>query len=153
MTSILRVLLLLTVLLAACSAQEATEAPAPEAGSAATVQVSDGTTSATFTQADLEALPQAEASFQGVSYVGVPLGSLLEAAGFPPGEVQEVKATATDGFSSTYDAAIVQRPDVIVAYAQIDGPLASDDGDFRMVVPDAGGSMNVRYLRSLQVTQ
>lgn len=145
-------LVMFSIVLAGCASQTPTVEPLVDEVSAGPVlEVGHPDSPATFSKADLEDLPQMEASFRDVAYVGVPLGALLEEAGFPLGDVQEVKALATDGFSATYDAETILRPDVIVAYAQVDGPLASDDGDFRMVVPDGGGSLNVRYLRSLQV--
>ena len=38
------------------------------------------------------------------------------------------------------------REDTLVAYARVDGPLAEDEGAFRMVLPDQEGKMNPRQL-------
>jgi hypothetical protein len=112
--------------------------------------VSDGQTQKTYTAADLQALPQAEASFKGISYAGAPVTALLENSGFAVSDLKAVKAVAADGYSVNYDLAQIQKADVIVAYAQADGPLAEEDGAFRMVLPEEEGKLNVRMLVEIQ---
>jgi len=45
-----------------------------------------------------------------------------------------------------YDPSLFLADDTLVAYARADGPLADDEGTFRMVVPDQGGKLNTRML-------
>ena len=64
------------------------------------------------------------------------------------------KAVAVDGYSVNYDPAQVLKDNVLVAYAQVDGnPLSADDGNFRMVLPDEEGKLNVRMLTELHIIQ
>jgi hypothetical protein len=139
-------LFLLASLLVACSST------APQ-GDGDVLRVTDGTTEKSFSVADLEKLPVTEASFNEVIYKGVSLGTLLEEAGFPPGDLSAVKATATDGYSVNYDSGLFTREDVIVAYATVDGSLTEDDGTFRMVLPGEEGKLNLRMLVELKVIQ
>jgi DMSO/TMAO reductase YedYZ molybdopterin-dependent catalytic subunit len=113
--------------------------------------VTDGTNEQSYSVDDLKALGAEEAAFQEVTYTGVPLRLLLEDAGFDPASVSAVKATAADGFSANYDPELVNRPDTLVAYARADGPLAEEDGTFRMVLPDQEGKLNPRDLVELRV--
>lgn len=145
MNKILLVLAGLALLLVACGGT------APAAGAGDALLVTDGTTSKTYQVADLQALEQAQATFQDVTYVGVPLAALLADAGFDVGGVAAVKATAVDGFSANYDPALAARPDTLVAYAQADGPLTAEDGAFRMVLPGQEGKMNPRQLVEIRV--
>lgn len=112
--------------------------------------VTDGTTSKSYTVADLEALPATESTFNDVAYKGVTLSVLLADAGFDPAALRAVKAVAADGYSMNYDPAMFQRADVLVAYATASGPLAEDDGIFRMVLPGEEGKLNVRMLAELR---
>ena len=121
-------------------------APKTEAPAAAVLKVGDGTISKTYTADDLKALGAVQASFKGVTYVGVTLSALLQDAGIDPANLKAVKAVAADGFSANYDASFFAAEDTIVAYATVDGPLSADDGIFRMVLPAAEGKMNVRQL-------
>jgi DMSO/TMAO reductase YedYZ molybdopterin-dependent catalytic subunit len=134
---------LLVGLLAGCSQESA--APGN------VLIVTDGTSEQSYGVDDLEALGAEEAAFRDITYVGVPLGLLLEDAGFDPAGVSAVKATAADGFSANYDPDLVNRPDTLVAYAQADGPLAEEDGAFRMVLPDQEGKLNPRDLVELRI--
>jgi hypothetical protein len=139
--------LVLVLVLTACASQsQAVANPA-----AADLKVTDGDHAKTYTVADLRSLPSAEASFNNVAYKGVSLPALLKDAGYAPASLAAVKAIASDGYSVTYDSSLFQRDDVLVAYAQADGPLAEEDGVLRMVVPDGEGKMNVRMLLELQV--
>ncbi len=95
---------------------------------------------------DLKALGEVQATFKGVTYVGVTLTALLQDAGIDPTNLTAVKAVAGDGFSANYDSSLYAREDTIVAYATVDGPMTADDGIFRMVLPEAEGKMNVRQL-------
>jgi DMSO/TMAO reductase YedYZ molybdopterin-dependent catalytic subunit len=121
---------------------------APKAQDAAgdVLKVSDGKTEKNYTAADLKALGEAQADFNGVTYVGVPLTVLLQDAGIDPAALKIVKAVAVDGFSANYESALFAREDTLVAYARADGPLGEDEGSFRMVLPDQEGKLNPREL-------
>jgi len=144
-TLILSVLIL--ILLAGCTSTG--ETSSTEAGES--LLVSSGETQMSYTRADLEALASSQSVFNDVTYLGVSLPVLLAEAGYKPEAVKAVKAVASDGFTVNYDPQQFQREDVLVAYARADGPLASDDGTFRMVLPGEEGKLNVRMLVELQV--
>jgi hypothetical protein len=139
-------IILLALLLVACSSSTS-------GGDGSTLLVTDGTTEKTFSVADLKELPMTEATFNEVTYVGVSLGALLEEAGFSPGDLSAVKATASDGYSVNYDSGLFTREDVIVAYETVDGSLTEDDGTFRMVLPGEEGKLNILMLAELKVSQ
>jgi hypothetical protein len=137
------VLVVLLGLLVGCSQDS------PQSGSVLTV--TDGSSEHSYNVEDLEALGSEQAAFRDVSYIGVPLGLLLQDAGFDPANVRAVKATAADGFSANYDPELANRSDTLVAYGRIDGPLADDEGTFRMVLPGEEGKLNPRDLVKLRV--
>jgi hypothetical protein len=141
--------LLLGVFLSACGTSEGS---IPE-DMPDTLVVTDGTAEKSYTLADMEALPATGSTFNGVTYRGVALLALLADAGFEPQALRAVKAEAADGYSVNYDPALFQRSDVLVAYATLNGPLAEDDGVFRMVLPGEEGKLNVRMLVELQVSR
>jgi hypothetical protein len=141
-------LALAALLLAACGA-----AGEAATGDAPVLSVTDGAAIHTFTADDLMELPAAQASQKGVTYTGVALTTLLEAAGYDPDQVSVVKATALDGFSAEYDPDLIARADTLVAYARADGPLAADEAPFRMLLPAEGGKLNPRQVVELQVTR
>jgi len=144
-------LLLLAWGLGACAAP-ATPAPsAPAAPAEASLSVSGGEIAKSYTRADLEALPATQAVFREVTYRGVALPALLQAAGFDPQQIKAVKAVASDGFTVNYDASQFRREDCLVAYATVDGELSAEEGTFRMVLPGADGKLNPRMLVALQV--
>lgn len=145
------VFLMLALLITACGGGADTASVEQDVVSDAIPVVTVGTTS--YTAADLQAMPQAEATFKDIAYVGVPVSDLLSAAGFDLGSVRAVKAVASDGYTVNYEPGQLSPANVIVAYAQVDGPLTADDGDFRMVLPDQEGNMNLRMLVELQVVQ
>ncbi|MCA9978036.1 MAG: molybdopterin-dependent oxidoreductase, partial [Anaerolineales bacterium] len=68
-------------------------------------------------------------------------------------DLKAVKAVAADGYTVNYDLSQIEKPDVLVAYAQADGPLTEEDGAFRMVLPEEEGKLNVRMLVEIQVVQ
>ncbi len=158
-----RLMLILAALilaLTACGGEATPEAAAPAdapagapASDAAILTVKDGDTEQTYTREALEALPQTPASFGGVDYVGVKIADLLENAGFDPEGMRALKAVASDRYSRNYEPALFLRDDVILAYAQADGPLTADDGDFRMVLPGEEGNMNVRMVVTLEAVR
>lgn len=121
-------------------------APKAQEPVAAVLKVSDGTIEKTYTADDLKALGETRASFKDVAYVGVTLTALLQDAGIDPTALTAVKAVAVDGFTANYDASLYAREDTLVAFARVDGPLADDEGPFRMVLPDQEGKMNPRQL-------
>lgn len=133
--------LVMTLALTAC----APKAEEPASG-APVLKVSDGTVSKEYSVDDLKGLGEVQAAFKGVTYVGVTLFALLQDAGIDPTNLTAVKAVAADGFSANYDASLFGAADTIVAYATVDGPLAADDGSFRMVLPNGEGKQNVRML-------
>jgi hypothetical protein len=107
----------------------------------------------TYTAADLEGMPQVEAVFNDVTYVGVPVADLLADAGYDLGSLRAVKAVASDGYTVNYEPDQLNPANVIVAYASVGGPMNEDDGDFRMVLPDQEGNMNLRMMVELQVVE
>ncbi len=129
----------LTLALAACS-------PKAAAPSTSDLKVTDGTIVKTYTVDDLKALGAVQASDKGIAYIGVPLMVVLQDAGIDPTKLSAVKAVASDGFSSNYDPTQFLADNTLVAYARADGPLTADEGIFRMVLPDQGGTLNPRLL-------
>lgn len=121
-------------------------APKAQEPAAAVLKVSDGTIEKTYTADDLKALSEIQATFQDVTYVGVPLTVLLQDAGIDITALTAVKAVAIDGFTANYDASLFAREDTLVAYARMDAPLTDDEAPFRMVLPNEGGKMNPRQL-------
>lgn len=121
-------------------------APKAQEPAAAVLKVSDGTIEKTYTADDLKALSEIQATFQDVTYVGVPLAVLLQDAGIDITALTAVKAVAVDGFTANYDASLYAREDTLVAYARMDAPLTDDEAPFRMVLPNEGGKMNPRQL-------
>lgn len=143
MKKIIVVLMVLAVLLMGCASGEAETA------------VTGGLVvgEKTYSMADLAALPVTEAVFKDVTYKGVTVTALLEDAGHSLTDLRAVKAVASDGYTVNYDWVQIEKADVIVAYAQADGPLTPDDGAFRMVLPEEEGKLNVRMLAELQAVQ
>jgi hypothetical protein len=142
MKRFLLITLTFALLLTAC-------APAAQETDADVLIVSDGTNTKTYTVADLKALGDVQAIFKGVTYIGVPLSVLLKDAGIDPANLTAVKAVAVDGFTANYDASLYAAADTIVAYATVDGPMAAEDGIFRMVLPASEGKLNVRQLTEI----
>jgi len=136
--------LIIALVLTACSSMHSE-------GDGNLVVVTDGTSEKNFSVSDLEKMPVTESTFNEVTYIGVKLSTLLEEAGFSPGDLSAVKASASDGYSVNYDPPLFTREDVIVAYATVDGDLTEDDGTFRMVLPGEEGKLNVRFLVELKV--
>jgi hypothetical protein len=144
--------LFIVMLMTACAPAAAQVTQAPEAQVALLVTVGDNQHS--FSVEDLQALTPTESSFKDVAYKGVTLSTLLEAAGVSLDGIKAIKAVATDGFSVNYDTTQILKDNVIVAFALADGsPLTADDGNFRMVLPDEEGKLNLRMLAELQVVQ
>jgi opacity protein-like surface antigen len=144
---------LFALFLAACASTNQAAVQATATGKDANLLVSGGDARKSYTHADLETLPASQAVFKDVTYIGVPVSSLLENAGFDPQQVKAVKAIASDGFSVNYDPSQFLRDDVLVAYARQDGDLAAEDGAFRMVIPGGEGKLNLRMLVELQVVK
>lgn len=139
--------LMVMMLLAAC-------APAAEQAPASGLTVTVGENQNVLSAKDLGALTATESSFKGVAYKGVTAAALLDSLSIDPASVKAIKAVAADGFSVNYDPAVVLKDNVIVAYALADGSaMSSDDGSFRMVLPDEEGKLNIRMLAELQIIQ
>jgi len=151
MKKLLFTLIFAILVLAACApaAEQSASAPAE-----AVLLVTAGERQQSFSAEDLQALPPVEATFNAVTYKGVTVSALLEAMGVTPDGIKALKAVAADGYSVNYDPAQVLKENVLVAYALADGsPLGADDGNFRMVLPDEEGKLNVRMLAELQIIQ
>ena len=140
MKKIIAVLIILGVLLSAC-----TQSPSGRE-TEGNLTIGDGSNQKVYTVEDLKAFPASKADFNDVSYVGVPVSTLLLDAGIDAANLKAIKAVAIDGYSVNYESELCLREDVLVAYAQIDGELGEDDGIFRMVVPGEEGKMNIRGL-------
>lgn len=154
MKKISTLLLVIAVLLGACSQAAPEGSSVPESGAAASVlTVKGGDLEKTYSVEELQALEAAQAEFKGVTYTGVQLSSLLRDAGFDPAQIQAVKAVASDGFTANYEPELANKADTIVAYATVDGGLTAEDGAFRMVLPGQEGRLNVRQLVEIQVIQ
>ena len=151
MKKTLFVLIAAMLVLAACApAAEQSAEPVTEAALLVTV----GDTQESFNAEGLEALPSTEATFKDVAYKGVTVSALLDSLSVDAGSVKAVKAIASDGYAVNYDPAQVLKDNVIVAYALADGsPMSTDDGNFRMVLPDEEGKLNPRMLAELQIIQ
>ena len=132
-------------LLASCASNGQTDENVP------VLTVSQGSDQKTYSIAELKKLPRTEAVLNGVSYVGVAITSLLEAANIDAQSVAKVRAVASDGFSVDYEPALFQRGDVIVAYGTKDGALSKNDGTLRMVVPGEGGKLNPRMVVRIEI--
>ena len=133
--------IVLLLVLSACASQ-----PAVTPTDEATLRVGDGTTEKTYTIEDLQAFPQEESTFNEVTYIGVSLTALLENAGFTPDNLKAVKVIASDGYSVNYDSNQYMGDGIIVAYAQADGTMSAEDGNFRMVLPKEENKLNLRML-------
>ena len=144
--------LFIVMLLAACAPAAGQDVQAPEAGAALLVTVGD--IQHTFSMEDLQALTTVESSFNGVAYKGVTMPTLLAAAGVSLDGIKAIKAVAADGFTVNYDMPQILKDNVIMAFALADGsPLTAEDGNFRMVLPDEEGKLNLRMLVELQIVQ
>jgi hypothetical protein len=142
----LSVILLIAVLFSACAPKVvATEDTTP------VLKVTDGTTTGEYTAADMQAMTVSQASFKGVSYLGIPLAAVLQAAGFDPQTLSAVKVTAVDGVSVNYDSTQFRAVDTLVSFARVDGPLGADELPFRMVLPAGEGKVNVRQVVEIMV--
>jgi hypothetical protein len=141
-------LILLTVLLTAsliaCGGQDPFAAEA-------TLTVRGDDVDRTYSTSDLRTFPLAQATVDGISYVGVPLTMLLEDAGFSLHQIELVMAVAADEFSATYESELFLRQDTIVAYERVDGDLAREEQPFRMALSGQPGRLNVRMLSRIEV--
>jgi len=141
------ILILLGLLVSACSGPGSTATPSASGN----LTVTDGSNQKIYTLDDLKALQTSQADFKGVPYTGVPLATLLQDAGFDPQKLSAVKVTAVDGFTVNYDPQTVNLPDTLVSYARAEGSLAEDEGPFRMVFPGGEGKMNPRQIVEIRV--
>jgi hypothetical protein len=144
-------LIIFMLLMAACGSAGGQDSGAPGGG---LLLLTAGEDQQSFSAEDLGALPASEASFNEVAYKGVTILALLEAVGIQPAQIRAIKAVAADGYSVNYDPGQVLKDSVIVAYALADGgKMSADDGNFRMVLPDDEGNLNLRMLVELQILQ
>jgi len=150
MKKIVLTLIVVMVLLVACAPASGQDT----ASTAGTLLVTAGENQYSFSMEDLQALPSGEATFKDVVYKGVTVSALLEKVSIDQDTVKAIKAVAADGYSVNYDSVQVLKDSVLVAYALADGsPMSADDGNFRMVLPDEEGKLNVRMLAELQIIQ
>jgi DMSO/TMAO reductase YedYZ molybdopterin-dependent catalytic subunit len=117
-----------------------------------TLTITDGTASKVYTTSDLQKLRQVQLVDKGITYLGVPLGNLLQNSGYDPTTVIAVQALASDGFSASYDQTLIQNSDTLLAYALLDRALGDDEGPFRMVLPGKAGKLNPRMVVKLMVS-
>src|SRR5580704_6371467 len=97
--------------------------------------------------------PQQSAGlFSCSEWTGVPLASLLNAAGLKP-EAKWVLAEGADACMMARSLPIEKAlDDILVAYAQNGEPLRPEQGyPLRLVVPGWEGNINVKWLHRLQV--
>jgi hypothetical protein len=147
-TRLTLILMALLIVTAACG-PEATPPPADEP--ILTVTSAEGDT--TYTLAELQAMPASNIESDDGAFVGVTLTDLLAAAGFEDtAAIAEVRAIASDGFSSTYDESYFTREDAVLAYARQAGDLNSDELPLRMVIPGEEGRMQPRQITTIEVT-
>ncbi|MGD2027554.1 MAG: molybdopterin-dependent oxidoreductase [Anaerolineales bacterium] len=136
------------LLLAGCGGGDTAESSA-KTGSVPVLTVGENS----YTATNLESMTQAEARFNDVTYVGVPVADLLADAGYDLASLRVVKAVASDGYTVNYELDQLSQSNVIVAYTSVDGVMNEDDGDFRMVLPDQEGNLNLRMLVEIQVVE
>jgi DMSO/TMAO reductase YedYZ molybdopterin-dependent catalytic subunit len=116
----------------------------------------------TLTLADLQAMPATRLvrDFQcvtgwrvpNVHWQGVLLSTLLDRAGVLPGAT----ALRFDSFDGVYTESLTlaeaQRPDVIVAYSMLGGPISTEHGGpVRLYVAPMYGYKSIKWLSHIQV--
>lgn len=139
------------LLLVACASNSGQDTDMPDD---AILFVTIGDVQETFALKDLQALPSVDVSFNGVLYKGVTIPTLLDAVSVSPDSLKALKAVAADGYSVNYDPMQILKDNVLVAYALADGSsLSADDGNYRMVLPDEEGKLNLRMLAEIQILQ
>ncbi|MBI9045056.1 MAG: molybdopterin-dependent oxidoreductase [Anaerolineaceae bacterium] len=111
-----------------------------------TLIVGNGEEQKIYTLEMLKALPQTEAVFNEITYIGVSIQVLFSDSGFAANDYKAVKVIASDGYSMNYDPELFMREDVIVAHAMLDAPLTEEEGNFRMVLPGEEGKLNIRQV-------
>ncbi len=144
-------LIIMSILLMGCAPSMEQDQEKPDE---AVLLVVVGDSQHSFSRENLQALPSAEASFKEVAYKGVTVSVLLESISIDLDAVKALKAVALDGYSVNYDPAQVLKDNVLVAYELTNGsPLTADDGDYRMVLPEEGGKLNLRMLAEIQIIE
>ena len=139
MKRILFTLLVLTFVVSACASKTPTTP-------AVTLTVSMGNVEKTYKLANLQDLGKVQETFKTVTYIGVPLTTLLKDASIDPAKLSAVKAVGADGYTVNYEPALFNLPDTMVAYARLDGPLTDTEAPFTMVLPKQEGKMNARMV-------
>ena len=139
MKRILFTLLVLTFVVSACASKTPTTP-------AVTLTVSMGNVEKTYKLANLQNLGKVQETFKTVTYIGVPLTTLLKDASIDPAKLSAVKAVGADGYTVNYEPALFNLPDTMVAYARLDGPLTDTEAPFTMVLPKQEGKMNARMV-------
>lgn len=116
-----------------------------------TLAVTDGSVNKIYTTVDLQKLGQVQLEDKGSTYVGVPLSVLLLNAGYALVLIVNVQAVSRNGSTATYEPILIQKPDTLLAYSLLDGPMSVDEGPFRMVLPGQAGKLNPRMVVQLLV--
>jgi DMSO/TMAO reductase YedYZ molybdopterin-dependent catalytic subunit len=118
---------------------------------------------ATYTLADLQAMPQTKLvhDFQCVTgwrvpevhWAGVPLSALLRLAG-PSTEASAVRFRSFDGtYTESMTLEEAHRPDVIVALQMLGGPVTHDHGGpVRMYAASMYGYKSTKWLSGIELT-
>jgi DMSO/TMAO reductase YedYZ molybdopterin-dependent catalytic subunit len=118
---------------------------------------------ATYTLADLQAMPQTKLvhDFQCVTgwrvpevhWAGVPLAALLRLAG-PSTEATAVRFRSFDGtYTESMTLEEAHRPDVIVALQMLGGPVTHDHGGpVRMYAASMYGYKSTKWLSGIELT-
>lgn len=122
--------------------------------SAESFLVTDGlTVDKTFTARALRDLGEQQVEHEGVTYIGATLFDVLVNAGIDPLTVTAVEAITANSTNAEYTSQLLLSPETLVAYERADGPLAEDEGPFRMVLPGQEEELNVRQLIEIRVSQ
>jgi len=134
------------LLLSACATKTA-EAPVEAAPAAEPILTLSGIADASWTEADLQAMPMVEATYtnkdgETTTYNGVAILDLLAAAGVS--DYATISLIASDGFSADVSSdELAACSTCIVAF--------DDDGTLRSVLPDFSSKQQVKGLVEISV--
>ena len=98
-----------------------------------TIKVAVRTSSASYTQAQLKAWGATKVTYKGVTYVGVPVATVLSKAGAAADAIDAVRVVV-GGKPVAMSVADAKNASAIVAYATTAGNLTSANGPFRVLV-------------------
>lgn len=116
---------------------------------------------ASFSRADLEAMPQRTADLpmtcvegwsKGATWTGVPLRDLLAAVGAAPGVATVISLENGLYGRSVVAASLAEIPDTLVALALNGAPLDLDHGfPARLIAPNRPGVLQTKWLSRIEV--